>query len=101
MNTTIANLGQAIDNTTIVSLPNLGRKPMAFTYLTPAWSARADGRAIRTPVIDFDRVLRDPANPSRMRPEYSSGDGVHPNDTGYRAMADAIPLFLFRERETD
>jgi lysophospholipase L1-like esterase len=52
-------------------------------------------------VIDFDRVLRDPANPSRMRPEYSSGDGVHPNDLGYRAMADAIPLSLFRDRETD
>ena len=35
MNTTIANLGQVIDNTTIVSLPNLARNPMAFTYLTP------------------------------------------------------------------
>ena len=52
-------------------------------------------------VIDFDRVLRDPANPSRMRPEYNSGDGVHPNDLGYRAMADAIPLSLFCDRETD
>lgn len=50
-------------------------------------------------VIDFDRVLRDPANPSRTRPEYDSGDGVHPNDLGYRAMADAIPLSLFRERD--
>ena len=35
VNTTIANLGQVIDNQTIVSLPNLGRNPMAFTYLTP------------------------------------------------------------------
>jgi hypothetical protein len=35
VNTTIANLGQIIDNKTIVSLPNLGRNPMAFTYLTP------------------------------------------------------------------
>jgi hypothetical protein len=35
VNTTIANLGQVIDNLTIVSLPNLGRNPMAFTYLTP------------------------------------------------------------------
>ena len=35
VNTTIANLGQVIDNETIVSLPNLGRNPMAFTYLTP------------------------------------------------------------------
>ena len=35
VNTTIANLGQVIDNETIVSLPNIGRNPMAFTYLTP------------------------------------------------------------------
>ena len=35
VNTTIANLGQVIDNETIVSLPNLGRNPMSFTYLTP------------------------------------------------------------------
>ena len=35
VNTTIANLGQVIDNETIVSLPNLARNPMAFTYLTP------------------------------------------------------------------
>jgi hypothetical protein len=35
LNTTIANLGQVIDNKTIVSLPNLQRNPMAFTYLTP------------------------------------------------------------------
>ena len=35
VNTTIANLGQVIDNKTIVTLPNLGRNPMAFTYLTP------------------------------------------------------------------
>jgi hypothetical protein len=35
VNTTIANLGQVIDNQAIVSLPNLGRNPMAFTYLTP------------------------------------------------------------------
>src|SRR5688572_29115253 len=35
VNTTIANLGQVIDNETIVSLPNIGRNPMSFTYLTP------------------------------------------------------------------
>jgi len=35
VNTTIANLGQVIDNETLVSLPNIGRNPMAFTYLTP------------------------------------------------------------------
>ncbi len=51
-------------------------------------------------VIDFDKVLRDPQHPTRLLPEYDSGDHVHPNDRGYRAMADAIDLRLFR-REND
>ncbi|CAN5381452.1 SGNH/GDSL hydrolase family protein [soil metagenome] len=42
--------------------------------------------------IDFDAVLRDPADPSRLRADYQSGDWLHPNDAGYQAMADAIPL---------
>jgi len=46
-------------------------------------------------VIDFDRALRDPANPSAMRPAYDSGDHLHPNDAGYQAMADAVDLSLF------
>jgi lysophospholipase L1-like esterase len=48
-------------------------------------------------VIDFDKVLRDPSQPSRLLPAYDSGDHVHPNDTGYQAMADAIDLALFRD----
>lgn len=47
-------------------------------------------------VIDFDAVLRDPAQPTRLRAEYDSGDHVHPNDLGHRAMAEAIDLKLFR-----
>jgi lysophospholipase L1-like esterase len=27
---------------------------------------------------------------------YDSGDHLHPNDTGYKAMADAIDLALFK-----
>ena len=50
-------------------------------------------------VIDFDRVLRDPAQPTRLRPEYDSGDHVHPNDLGHRALADAIDLRLFRAED--
>ena len=50
-------------------------------------------------VIDFDEVLRDPTQPTRLRPEYDSGDHVHPNDIGHRAMADAIDLKLFRPED--
>ncbi|WP_306208850.1 SGNH/GDSL hydrolase family protein [Actinoplanes sp. RD1] len=47
-------------------------------------------------VVDFDRAVRDPAQPVRMLPAYDSGDHLHPNDAGMRAMADAVPLRLFR-----
>ena len=43
-------------------------------------------------VIDFDAVMRDPANPLRLNPAYDSADHLHPNDVGYQAMADAINL---------
>ena len=43
-------------------------------------------------VIDFDAVLRDPADPAQLRPAYDSGDHIHPNDLGNQAMADAISL---------
>jgi len=43
-------------------------------------------------VIDFDSVLRDPADPAQLLPAYDSGDHIHPNDLGNQAMADAITL---------
>jgi lysophospholipase L1-like esterase len=55
-------------------------------------------RASRFPdgIVDFDRALRDPEDPSRMRRAYDSGDGLHPNARGYRRMAAAVPLALLR-----
>jgi lysophospholipase L1-like esterase len=47
-------------------------------------------------VIDFDAVLRDPAHPSKLLPRFASKDHLHPNDVGYRAMADVIDLALFK-----
>ncbi len=47
-------------------------------------------------VIDFDQAARDPARPDRMLPANDSGDHLHPSDTGYKAMAAAIDLNLFR-----
>ena len=49
-------------------------------------------------VVDFDAVLRDPVQPNRLRPAYDSGDHCHPNDAGYKAMADAVDLQGLRER---
>jgi lysophospholipase L1-like esterase len=57
---------------------------------------------IRTPghfdaVVDFDRVLADPAHPDQLLPAYDSGDHLHPSLAGYRAMADAVPMTLFSQ----
>ncbi|MEV0677422.1 SGNH/GDSL hydrolase family protein [Actinosynnema sp. NPDC050436] len=43
-------------------------------------------------VVDFDRATADPADPDALLPAYDSGDKLHPNDAGYRAMAHAIDL---------
>lgn len=43
-------------------------------------------------VADFDAVVRQPADTDSLRPEYDSGDGIHLNDAGYDAIAQAIDL---------
>jgi lysophospholipase L1-like esterase len=46
-------------------------------------------------VIDFDKATLDPANPGVFLPADDSGDHLHPNDAGYKAMGNAIDLKLF------
>lgn len=50
-------------------------------------------------VIDFDAALRDPANPKHVRAAYDKGDHLHPNDAGYRAMAETVDLGLLGIRQ--
>jgi lysophospholipase L1-like esterase len=73
--------------------------------VTPARMARRDSLNawIRTSgmydgVIDFDKVTRDPADTTRFLPAYDSGDHLHPNDAGYKAMGTGIDLTLFRKK---
>ncbi len=74
------------------------------TYYHPSAETERDRREInawiRAPghfdaVVDFAKVVRDPQHPQRLNPAYDSGDNLHPNPAGYRAMAAAIPLSLF------
>jgi lysophospholipase L1-like esterase len=46
-------------------------------------------------VVDFDKVIQDPANPRQFRDGFNNTDKLHPNDTGYKAMADAVDLSIF------
>lgn len=46
-------------------------------------------------VIDFDKVTRDPNDAKKLAAAYDSCDHLHPNDAGYKAMANAVDLGLF------
>ncbi|MEJ8811526.1 SGNH/GDSL hydrolase family protein [Variovorax ureilyticus] len=74
----------------------------------PYWSAEKElrrqtlnrwirGRLDVDAVVDFDAALRDPANPLRLKPEYDSGDHLHPGKVGQAAMADSIDLRALQE----
>jgi lysophospholipase L1-like esterase len=47
-------------------------------------------------VIDFDQAMQDASDPLMMSPPYDSGDHLHPNDTGYEVMAEAIDLSMLK-----
>lgn len=67
----------------------------------PRWTPEQDAvrrrvnEAVRTgrifdAVTDVDAALRDPDRPSRLLPEYDSGDGLHPGPAGHTAIAAAV-----------
>jgi lysophospholipase L1-like esterase len=109
----IAGHIQIIDRAHAMGLKVYGGTLTPFQAFMPGIYYTSDGEAkrqavnhwIRTSkaydaVIDFDKAIRDPKNPAAMRSAYDSGDNLHPNDAGYQAMADAINLSLFRDRDT-
>jgi lysophospholipase L1-like esterase len=85
---------------------------MIGATLTPFWGAayfteageakrQAINEWIRTGrdydgVVDFDKATRDPADPKKFLEKYDGCDYLHPSDAGYKAMADAIDLSLFK-----
>jgi len=46
--------------------------------------------------IDFDKAVRDPADPTHTKAGFAGADNIHMTDAGYQAMADAVPLQLVR-----
>jgi lysophospholipase L1-like esterase len=81
---------------------------MGSDYYHPDAANEADRQAInrwiRAPghfdgVVDFDAVMRDPAQPDRLNPAYDSGDHLHPSPAGYAVMGNAVPLSLLSEEK--
>ena len=107
----IAGHRQIIDRAHAIGLKVYGGTLTPFQAYLPGLYYTAVGEAqrqevnqwIRTSkaydaVIDFDKAIRDPNNPAKILPAYDSGDNLHPNDAGYKAMADAINLSLFKDQ---
>jgi lysophospholipase L1-like esterase len=102
----IAGHRQLIDRAHARGLRVYGGTILPFegaAYWTPEGEAKRQslndwvrGSGAYDAVLDFDRLMRDPARPTRMLAEFDSGDHLHPAPAGYRAMADSIDLDLFR-----
>jgi len=46
-------------------------------------------------IVDQDAATHDPAHPTQYLAVYDSGDHLHPNNAGHKAIANAIDLKLF------
>jgi lysophospholipase L1-like esterase len=75
--------------------------PMGTRYWTEAGEAKRQGlndwilrSGAYDGVVDFAEALADPADPLALKAEYDSGDHLHPNEEGQRALAGAVDLRL-------
>lgn len=50
--------------------------------------------------VDFDAAVRDPEHPARILASLDSGDHIHPNNAGYVATANLVPLTLFSKHQS-
>jgi lysophospholipase L1-like esterase len=75
--------------------PNTGWNP-AKTAIRNEVNRWIRTRAAFDAVIDFDRVVRDPANPDLIDASFNCGDGVHPSPRGYFEMGKSVRLDLFK-----
>jgi lysophospholipase L1-like esterase len=49
-------------------------------------------------VLDFDKVVRDPANPDVINVAYDCSDGVHPSPYGYFLLGKSVDLGVFKRK---
>jgi lysophospholipase L1-like esterase len=50
-------------------------------------------------VVDFDKATQDSSNPKTFLAAFNDTDHLHPNDAGYKAMADAVDLKIFSSKK--
>ncbi len=49
-------------------------------------------------VFDFDAIVRDPDDPTRLRREFDAGDHIHLNPAGYAAVGSSLPLSVLDDK---
>jgi lysophospholipase L1-like esterase len=50
-------------------------------------------------VVDYDKVTQDSANPKTFKATFNNTDHLHPNDAGYKSMADSVDLKIFTAKK--
>lgn len=98
----IAGMKQMIERAHTHGIKVIGCTLTPYGNATDAVEAMRQelNRFIRTPgnfdaMVDFDKVIQDPANPRQFKSGYNNTDKLHPNDAGYKAMADSVDLSIF------
>jgi lysophospholipase L1-like esterase len=98
----IAGMKQMIERAHTHGIKVIGCTLTPYGNATDAVEAmrQALNKFIRTPgnfdaMVDFDKVIQDPADPRQFKQGYNNTDKLHPNDAGYQAMADAVDLSIF------
>lgn len=98
--TTMVKAGQAAGKKVFLAtiMPNKGFTRYPFTEAGEAKRQAVNtwirANSLANGVIDFDAIVRNPADPTTINPAYNSGDNLHPNDAGAKAMADGFNLTL-------
>ena len=69
---------------------------LARATIASLW--KVDDRATQAIMAQFYRnyLTADPNDPKKFLDAYDSCDYLHPSDAGYKAMANAIDLALFK-----
>src|SRR5829696_7330907 len=105
----IAGLGQMAARAHSAGIKIIGATLTPFgneTFMLNAWNPTREKHRVAVNdwiresgafdgVADFDAALHDPKIPTQMRAVDDCGDGLHPSDSGYCKMGDAIDLALF------
>jgi lysophospholipase L1-like esterase len=98
--TVLVKAGQAAGKKVFLGtiMPNKGFTRYPFTEAGEAKRQAVNtwirANSLANGVVDFDAIIRNPADPTTINPAYNSGDNLHPNDAGAKAMAEGFNLSL-------